>query len=312
MPRAVVTGAAGFLGSHLSTRILDEGWDVVGFDNLVTGQMENVAHLDGRPGFAVQHADVSSGFAVEGAVDAVFHFASPASPVDYQRHPIETLRVGSIGTQHALDLAVAKRARFVQASTSEVYGDPLVHPQPETYWGNVNPVGPRSMYDEAKRYGEALAMAYHRVHDLDVKLPRIFNTYGRRMRRDDGRAVPTFVWQAIRNEPITVQGDGSQTRSLCYVEDLIEGLWRLAESGHVGPMNVGNPHEVTVLELAERVRSLATSRSEIVFIARAEDDPERRRPDIALARSVLGWEPRVSLEDGLADTVAWGREAWVA
>jgi dTDP-glucose 4,6-dehydratase len=310
MPTAVVTGAAGFLGSHLSTRLLDEGWDVVAFDNLVTGRVDNVAHLEDRPGFALRHSDVSSAFDVPGPVDAVFHFASPASPVDYQRHPIETLQVGSAGTQHALDLAVAKNARFVQASTSEVYGDPMVHPQPESYWGNVNPVGPRSMYDEAKRYGEALAMAYHRVHDLDVKLPRIFNTYGRRMRRDDGRAVPTFVSQAIRDEPMTVQGDGSQTRSLCYVDDLIEGIWRLAMSDHVGPMNIGNPHEVTVLELAERVRSAAGSRSEIVFVARAEDDPERRRPDIALARSVLGWEPGVSLDDGLAETVAWGREAW--
>jgi nucleoside-diphosphate-sugar epimerase len=313
MPRAVVTGAAGFLGSHLSTRILDEGWDVIGFDNLVTGRIHNVVHLEHRPGFDLRHADVSTGFDVPGEdVDAVFHFASPASPVDYQRHPIETLRVGSLGTQHALDLAVAKQARFVHASTSEVYGDPLVHPQPEGYWGNVNPVGPRSMYDEAKRYAEALAMAYHRVHGLDVKLPRIFNTYGRRMRRDDGRAVPTFVSQAIRDEPITVQGNGSQTRSLCHVDDLIEGIWRLACSAHVGPMNVGNPHEVTVLELAERVRSAAGSRSEIVFVVRAEDDPERRRPDIGLARSVLGWEPRVSLDDGLADTVAWGRAAWMA
>ena len=310
MARAVITGAAGFLGSHLATRILDDGYEVVGFDNLVTGRDENVAHLAGHPGFELRHGDVSDGFAVDGGVDVVLHFASPASPPDYLDRPIETLRVGSVGTQHALDLALAKGARFVQASTSEVYGDPLVHPQTEDYWGNVNPVGPRSVYDEAKRYAEALTMAYHRVHDLDVKLPRIFNTFGPRMRRDDGRAVPTFFAQALHDEPIPVHGDGSQTRSLCYVDDLVDGIWALANSAHVGAMNIGNPHELTVLQLAERIRELVGSRSEIVFTGRPVDDPNVRCPDIALARSVLGWEPMVDLEEGLQRTLEWAKGRW--
>ncbi len=310
MARAVITGAAGFLGSHLATKILDDGYEVVGFDNLVTGRDANVAHLEGHPSFELRHGDVSDGLVVEGGVDVVLHFASPASPPDYLDHPIETLRVGAVGTQHALDLALAKGARFVQASTSEVYGDPLVHPQTEDYWGNVNPVGPRSVYDEAKRYAEALTMAYHRVHDLDVKLPRIFNTFGPRMRRDDGRAVPTFFARALHDEPISVHGDGSQTRSLCYVDDLVAGIWALANSAHVGAMNIGNPFELTVLQLAERIRELVGSRSEIVFTGRPVDDPNVRCPDITLARSVLGWEPMVDLEEGLQRTLEWAKGRW--
>ncbi len=310
MARAVVTGAAGFLGSHLVTRILDDGWEVVGFDNLVTGRDENVAHLRDHPGFELRHADVSTGLEVEGEVDTVLHLASPASPPDYLDHPIETLRVGSMGTQHALDLALAKGARFAQASTSEVYGDPLVHPQTEDYWGNVNPVGPRSVYDEAKRYAEALTMAYHRVHGLDVKLPRIFNTYGPRMRREDGRAVPTFFAQAFHDEPITVHGDGSQTRSLCYVDDLIDGIWALTNSPHVGPMNIGNPQELTMLRLAELIRDLVGSRSEIVFTGRPVDDPSLRCPDITLATRALGWEPTVDLAEGLQRTLEWAKGRW--
>ncbi len=310
MGRAVITGAAGFLGSHLCTRALDEGWDVVGVDNLITGRDVNLAHLADRAGFTLVHGDVSAGLDVDGAVDAVFHFASPASPPDYLEHPIETLRVGSSGTQHALDLALARGARFVQASTSEVYGDPLVHPQPESYWGNVNPVGPRSVYDESKRYAEALAMAYHRVHGLDVKLSRIFNTFGPRMRRDDGRAVPNFIAQALHDETMTVHGDGSQTRSLCYVDDLVNGIWLLALSEHIGPMNVGNPEELTVLALAELIRDLAGSRSEMRFIERLVDDPNRRCPDITLAGQVLGWKPDVPMREGLERTIEWGRGRW--
>jgi dTDP-glucose 4,6-dehydratase len=310
MGRAVITGAAGFVGSHLVTRLLDDGWAVVALDNLVTGRAENLAHLEGRAGLEVREVDVSDALEIDGTVDVVMHLASPASPPDYLDHPIETLRVGSIGTQRALDLALEKGARFVQASTSEVYGDPLVHPQPESYWGNVNPVGPRSVYDEAKRYAEALAMAYHRVHGLSVALPRIFNTYGPRMRRDDGRAVPNFVAQALHDEPMTVHGDGSQTRSLCYVDDLVNGLWMLARSQHVGPMNIGNPVELTVLELAERIRQLVGSRSEVVFTGRPVDDPNVRCPDISLARDVLGWEPNVDLGEGLGRTLEWAKGRW--
>jgi nucleoside-diphosphate-sugar epimerase len=308
--RAVVTGAAGFVGSHVVTRLVDDGWTVVGLDNLVTGRDENLGHLDERDTFSLRHADVSEGFMLDGEVDLVLHLASPASPPDYLRRPLQTLRAGSLGTQSALDLATEKSARIVLASTSEVYGDPLVHPQTEDYWGNVNPVGPRSVYDEAKRYAEALAMAYHRVHGLPVALARIFNTYGPRMRRDDGRAVPNFIVQALHDEPITVHGDGSQTRSLCFVDDLVEGLMKLAASEHTGPLNLGNPEEVTVLELAELVRELSDSRSEVVFVERPEDDPTRRRPDITLARSVLGWEPTVPLREGLARTLEWATPRW--
>jgi dTDP-glucose 4,6-dehydratase len=309
--RAVVTGAAGFVGSHLVSRLLAEEWQVVGIDNLVTGRDENLVDESAMSGFSFVSQDVSEGpLRIDDDVDLVLHFASPASPPDYFRHPLETLRVGSLGTQHVLDLAIGKGARVVLASTSEVYGDPLVHPQPETYWGNVNPVGPRSVYDEAKRYAEALAMAYERVHGLPVALARIFNTYGPRMRRDDGRAVPNFVVQALHDDPITVYGDGAQTRSLCYVDDLIEGVMRLAASTHVGPMNLGNPEEVTVLALASLIRELAASSSRIVFVDPAPDDPSRRKPDIALATSVLGWEPSIPLRDGLERALAWATPRW--
>ncbi len=304
MPRAVVTGGAGFLGSHLSERLLAEGWEVVCVDNLLTGRTGNVAGIRERDGFRFVHANVSEPLSIDGPVDWVLHFASPASPRDYLEHPIQTLKVGALGTFHCLGLAKAKGAGLLLASTSEVYGDPKVRPQPETYWGNVNPIGPRSVYDEAKRYAEAITMAYHRVHGIPVKIVRIFNTYGPRMRRDDGRAVPTFITQATRGEPITVHGDGSQTRSLCYVDDLVEGVWRVLDSDLTGPVNLGNPNEVTILELAELVRTLAGSHSEILFTQRPVDDPEVRCPDIALARADLGWEPAVSLHDGLTRTIA--------
>jgi nucleoside-diphosphate-sugar epimerase len=308
--RAVVTGAAGFVGSHLATRLTIDGWDVVGIDNLVTGRAENLAHLGDVAAFSFEERDTSDRWTVDGPVDLVLHFASPASPPDYLARPLETLHAGSTGTERVLDLALDKGARIVLASTSEVYGDPLVHPQPEAYWGNVNPVGPRSVYDEAKRYAEALAMAYHRVHGLAVGLARIFNTYGPRMRRDDGRAVPNFVVQAIHGDPITVHGDGEQTRSLCYVDDLVEGVVRLASSDHVGPMNLGNPYEVTVLELATMIRDLAGSSSPITFVERPADDPSRRKPDIDLATSTLGWRPDVPLRDGLERTLAWASARW--
>jgi len=308
--RAVVTGAAGFVGSHLVTRLVADGWQVVGVDNLVTGRAENLDHLADADGFSFVQQDTSGSWAIDGPVELVLHFASPASPPDYLDHPLETLRAGSTGTERVLDLALDKRARIVLASTSEVYGDPAVHPQPETYWGNVNPVGPRSVYDEAKRYAEALAMAYHRVHGLSVGLARIFNTYGPRMRRDDGRAVPNFVVQAIHGDPITVHGDGDQTRSLCFVDDLVEGIVRLAASDHLGPINLGNPQEVTVLELATLIRELAKSTSPITFVPRPEDDPTRRKPDIALATRTLGWEPTVPLRDGLERTLAWATPRW--
>ncbi|HEU4527174.1 MAG TPA: UDP-glucuronic acid decarboxylase family protein [Actinomycetota bacterium] len=303
-PRAVIAGGAGFLGSHLGDRLLAEGWDVVCVDNLLTGASDNLADARGHERFAFVEADVSEPLQVDGPVDWVLHLASPASPPDYLEHPIETLRVGALGTFHCLDLAEAKGAGVLLASTSEVYGDPKVHPQPESYWGNVNPIGPRSVYDEAKRYAEAATMAYHRARGLPVRIVRIFNTYGPRMRLDDGRAVPNFVTQALRGEPLTVHGDGSQTRSLCYVDDLIEGIWRVLGADIMGPVNLGNPNEVTVLELAELVREAAGSRSEIVFTQRPVDDPEVRRPDISLARSALGWEPVVPLREGLTRTVS--------
>jgi dTDP-glucose 4,6-dehydratase len=305
--RAVVTGGAGFLGSHLCEHLLDRGWSVLCLDNLSTGAASNVAHLVDRPGFASEHVDVSSPFAVEGSVDAVLHFASPASPLDYLQLPIETLRVGSEGTRHALDLAHDKGARFMLASTSETYGDPQVHPQPESYWGHVNPVGPRGVYDEAKRYAEAVTMAYRRTYGTDTVIARIFNTYGPRMRPGDGRAIPTFITQALRGEPVTVSGDGEQTRSVCYVDDEVDGLLRLLESGHPGPMNIGNPGELSVLKLAELVVSTCGSASPIVFVPRPEDDPTVRRPDITLATQVLGWTPAVGVEEGVRRTVAWFR-----
>ena len=311
MPRVMVTGGAGFLGSHLCERLLAEGWEVVCFDSLLTGSSENLVGVLSHERFRFEPYDVTNYLYVDGRIDWVLHFASPASPKDYLDHPIHTLKVGALGTLRALGLAKAKRAGFMLASTSEVYGDPKVHPQPEGYWGNVNPTGPRGVYDEAKRFAEAMTMAYHRAHGVKVKIVRIFNTYGPRMRRRDGRAVPNFIDQALRGEPITVHGDGSQTRSLCYVDDLIEGIWRLLVSDVVGtPVNIGNAEEVKVLDLARTIAMLAGSRSEVIFTERPVDDPEIRCPDLSLARSLLGWEPKVSLQDGLQRTIEWAEKAW--
>jgi dTDP-glucose 4,6-dehydratase len=304
---AVVTGGAGFLGSHLCERLLDEDYEVMCLDNFLTGAPTNVDHLRERERFRLVRADVSDFIHVVGPVDAVFHFASPASPIDYLQLPIHTLKVGSIGTLHSLGLAKEKRARFLLASTSEVYGDPRVHPQRENYWGNVNPVGPRGVYDEAKRFAEALTMAYRQAHGMNTAIVRIFNTFGPRMRPNDGRAIPTFIRQAINDEPITVAGDGSQTRSVCYVDDLVEGIVRMAHSDLTGPVNLGNPHEMSVLELAEWIRELAGSRSPIEFVPRPQDDPTVRQPDISYARSALGWEPTIAVEDGLKKTIEWFR-----
>ena len=306
--RILVTGAAGFLGSHLCDRLLASEAAVVGMDNFVTGSLPNVAHLEHHPRWQFVRHDVSAYIDVEGPLHGVFHFASPASPVDYLELPIQTLKVGSLGTHKALGLARAKGARFLLASTSEVYGDPLVHPQPESYWGNVNPVGPRGVYDEAKRFAEAMTMAYHRYHGLDTRIVRVFNTYGPRMRPNDGRVVSNFIVQALRGEPLTVYGDGAQTRSFCYVDDLIEGILRLFHCGTAEPTNVGNPHEFTVRQLAERVLALTGSRSGIEHCPLPTDDPKVRRPDITRARETLGWEPRVSLEEGLERTIAYFRE----
>ncbi|MGZ4615624.1 MAG: UDP-glucuronic acid decarboxylase family protein [Actinomycetes bacterium] len=307
MPRAVVTGGAGFLGSHLCERLVDEGLEVVCIDNLCTGAAANVAHLVGHPRFSLVEQDVTSFLEVDGEVGYVLHFASPASPVDYLQMPVATLKVGSIGTLHALGLARAKRARFLLASTSEVYGDPLVHPQPESYWGNVNPVGPRGVYDEAKRFAEAMTMAYRGAHEVDTAIARIFNTFGPRMRPDDGRAIPTFVCQALRGDPVTVAGDGEQTRSVCYVDDEVEGLLALLFSQHPGPMNIGNPDELSINKLAQKVIEIVGGPSEVVRVPRPQDDPTVRQPDISLAQRVLGWSPTVSLEQGLSRTVDWFR-----
>jgi dTDP-glucose 4,6-dehydratase len=304
----VITGGAGFLGSHLCERLLADGCTVICLDNFCTGAPANVAHLIENPRFRLIRYDVTEYLYVGGPVDAVLHFASPASPLDYLELPIETLKVGSIGTIHALGLAREKGARFLLASTSEVYGDPLVHPQDENYWGNVNPVGPRGVYDEAKRFSEALTVAYNKNHQVDTKIVRIFNTYGPRMRPNDGRAIPTFISQALRGEPITVAGDGAQTRSVCYVSDLVEGILRLLRSSHPGPINIGNPSELSVLELAETIRRMTGSQSPITFVPRPQDDPMVRQPRIDLAREVLGWKPEVGLEDGLARTIEWFRE----
>jgi len=298
MPTAVVTGGAGFLGSHLCDYLVADGLRVICVDNLATGSLQNIEHLRGDQ-FRFLNHDLTERFDIDEPVDFVFHLASPASPIDYLRLPLQTLKVGSYGTHNALGLAKFKRARFLLASTSEVYGDPAVHPQPETYWGNVNPIGPRGVYDEAKRYAEALTMAYHRQQGLDTCIVRIFNTYGTRMRPHDGRAIPTFARQALANEPLTVFGDGSQTRSFCYVDDLVRGLVLLARSGEHLPVNIGNPQELTLLELAETVIRVMSSKSEIVFEALPVDDPQVRQPDITRARQLLGWEPQVSLEDGL-------------
>jgi dTDP-glucose 4,6-dehydratase len=303
--RIVVTGGAGFLGSHLCREFLARGDSVVAVDNLITGSLDNLAEISGHPGFTFVHSDVSNFVHVPGAVDAVLHFASPASPADFDRIPIQILKVGSRGTLNTLGLAKDKGARYFLASTSEVYGDPLVHPQPETYWGNVNPLGPRGVYDEAKRFAEALTMAYHRYHGVDVRIVRIFNTFGPRMRPDDGRVVSNFIVQALAGKPLTVHGDGKQTRSFCYVDDEVRGLIALLDSDYVGPVNIGNPTEFTVLELAEKVLSVTGSSSEVRFDPRPVDDPAQRRPDLTLARSLLGWEPQVSLEEGLTRTAEW-------
>jgi dTDP-glucose 4,6-dehydratase len=298
MPTALVTGGAGFLGSHLCDRLVEDGYRVICVDNLETGSLQNVEHLRGDQFLFINH-DITRHLDVAEEIDAIYHLASPASPIDYLRLPLQTLKVGSRGTHNALGLAKWKRARFLLASTSEVYGDPLIHPQPETYWGNVNPIGPRGVYDEAKRYAEALTMAYHRQQGVDTCIVRIFNTYGPRMRPHDGRAIPTFVRQAIADEPLTVFGDGSQTRSFCYVDDLVSGLIALAASGEHLPVNIGNPAEYTLLELAKKVLEATGSSSEIVFEALPVDDPKVRQPDITRARQLLGWEPQVSLEEGL-------------
>jgi dTDP-glucose 4,6-dehydratase len=305
--RILITGAAGFLGSHLADRFLAEGHHVVGMDNFITGHPDNIAHLIGRPEFLFVQHDVTNYIYVEGPLDGVLHFASPASPVDYLEKPIQTLKVGSLGTHKALGLAKAKGARFLLASTSEVYGDPQVHPQPESYWGNVNPVGPRGVYDEAKRFAEAMTMAYHRFHGVETRIVRIFNTYGPRMRPGDGRVVSNFIVQALRGEALSVYGDGSQTRSFCYVDDLVDGIFRLFHSGRAEPTNVGNPDEFTVRELAEKVIAMTDSRSAIDRRPLPEDDPKVRRPDITAARGVLGWEPRVPLDEGLARTIPYFR-----
>ena len=307
MPTAVVTGGAGFLGSHLCERLLAEGHRVICVDNLVTGRRDNIAELLDDPRFRFELHDISKPLAIDEPVDKILHFASPASPVDYLELPIQTLKVGSLGTHNSLGLAKAHRARFLLASTSEVYGDPLVHPQPETYWGNVNPVGPRGVYDEAKRFAEAMTMAYHRYHGLDTRIVRIFNTYGPRMRARDGRVVPAFIQQALLGEPMTVFGDGSQTRSFCYVSDLVEGIYRLLESDLHDPCNVGNPTEMTVLQFAERIKAATGSTSEIAFRDLPVDDPKTRQPDITLARTRLGWEPVVSLDEGLGRTIEYFR-----
>ena len=305
--RVVVTGGAGFLGSHLCERLLADGDEVLALDNFLTGTPENVEHLLSNRRFRLIRADITDYVHVPGPVDQILHFASPASPIDYLQLPIETLKVGSIGTLHALGLAKEKGARFLLASTSETYGDPQVHPQPETYWGHVNPVGPRGVYDEAKRYAEALTMAYRRTHDVDTAIVRIFNTHGPRMRPNDGRAIPAFTSQALQGLPITVAGDGSQTRSIIYVNDLIEGILRLLRSDLPGPVNLGNPHETSVLHLAETIKKLTGSSSEIVFIERPVDDPSIRQPDISLAKSELGWEPQVGFEAGLERTINYFR-----
>jgi dTDP-glucose 4,6-dehydratase len=307
MPRALVTGGAGFLGSHLCEAIRARGWEVVAIDSLLTGRRENLGNLEGDAGFTFIEHDVTQYVRVDGPVDAVLHFASPASPRDYLEYPIKTLKVGSLGTHNTLGLAKDKGARYLLASTSEIYGDPLVHPQPESYWGNVNPVGPRGVYDEAKRFAEAIALAYHRVHGVDVKIVRIFNTMGPRLRSGDGRVVSNFLNQAIDGKPLTVYGDGKQTRSFCYVADEVRGILGLLDSSWTGPMNIGNPDEFTVLELAELVLEVTGSTSEITFEELPVDDPIRRRPDISLARRELGWRPEVDLREGLALTYDWYR-----
>jgi dTDP-glucose 4,6-dehydratase len=306
--RVLITGAAGFLGSHLCDRFIAEGYEVIGMDNLLTGSLSNIEHLFPLKEFSFYHHDVSKFIHVPGPLDYILHFASPASPIDYLKMPIQTLKVGSLGTHNCLGLAKAKKARILVASTSEVYGDPLVHPQREEYWGNVNPVGPRGVYDEAKRFQEAITMAYHNFHGLETRMVRIFNTYGPRMRLDDGRALPAFIGQAIRGEELTVFGDGSQTRSFCYVSDLVEGIYRLLLSTEHRPVNIGNPHEISLLEFANEIIALSGSRSGICFKPLPQDDPKQRQPDISRAREVLGWAPKVERKEGLALTYKYFSE----
>jgi len=308
--RAVVTGGSGFLGSHLCDRLLAEGWEVLALDNLITGEKANLAHLGQNCKFRFEHTDVNERFRVDGPVEYVFHFASPASPPDYLKYPIETLKVGSIATMHMLDLAKEKGARFLLASTSECYGDPDVSPQNESYWGRVNPVGPRSVYDEAKRFAEAITMAYHRYHKVDTHIVRIFNTYGPRMRLNDGRALPNFVYQALSGVPITVYGDGKQTRSFCFVSDLIDGIYKLSQSDEHMPTNIGNPAELTIYEFAEKVLKHFPNAPKIIFEELPVDDPKQRRPDISKAKRLLGWEPKVNLEEGLKVTIAFFKEEY--
>ncbi|MCC6353508.1 MAG: SDR family oxidoreductase [Verrucomicrobiae bacterium] len=308
MPVSVVTGAAGFLGSHLTDRLVAEGHRVIGIDNLLTGSVANIEHLAGNENFKFIKQDVTEYIYLPGPVDFVFHFASPASPIDYLELPIPTLKVGALGTHKALGLARAKGASFLLASTSEVYGDPLVHPQQEDYWGNVNPIGPRGVYDEAKRFAEAMTMAYHRSHGVRTHIVRIFNTYGPRMRLRDGRVVPAFVGQALRGEDLTVFGDGSQTRSFCFVADLIEGIYRLSQSDFREPVNIGNPAELTVKAFAEKIIEMTGARSRVIYKPLPVDDPRQRRPDIGRAKSILGWEPRVGLDEGMRRTIEWFRQ----
>jgi dTDP-glucose 4,6-dehydratase len=308
MPRVLITGGAGFIGSHLCERFLADGNDVICMDSFLTGTPDNIAHLFTNAHFTFIQQDVTNYIFVKGPLDAILHFASPASPVDYLELPIQTLKVGSLGTHKALGLAKEKGARFLLASTSECYGDPLVHPQNEDYWGNVNPIGPRGVYDEAKRFAEAMTMAYHRTHGVATRIVRIFNTHGPRMRLRDGRVVPNFIAQALCNEPITVYGDGSQTRSFCFVSDLVEGIVRLLRSDYSGPVNCGNPAEVTILQFAERIKALTNSKSDIVFRPLPVDDPKQRQPDITRARTLLGWEPKVGLEEGLRHTIEYFRD----
>jgi dTDP-glucose 4,6-dehydratase len=305
MKKILITGAAGFLGSHLCDRFIREGFAVIGMDNLITGDMRNIEHLLPLPEFEFYHHDVSRYVHIPGHLDYILHFASPASPIDYLKIPIQTLKVGSLGTHNLLGLAKAKRARILVASTSEIYGDPLVHPQTEDYWGNVNPIGPRGVYDEAKRFQEAITMAYHRFHGLETRIVRIFNTYGPRMRLNDGRALPAFIGQALRGEDLTVFGDGSQTRSFCYVEDQVDGIFRLLMSDVTEPVNIGNPEEITILQFAEEIIKLTASHQKIIFKPLPKDDPKQRRPDITRARELLGWQPRVGREEGLAKTYAY-------